>query len=98
MPRRSKKTTKSITSKQEKSIPSTQVKELDLTKYEIARLVGLRAIQIAQGSPILVDLSEEDLKKLNYDPIKIAELELKEGKLPLKVVRKIPIRPKINFV
>jgi len=88
---------KKKTTPKEKETKETKQEEY-LSRFEIARLIGLRAIQIAQGSPILVKLSEEDLKRLNYDPIKIAELEFKEGKLPLKIVRKIPVKPKIKFV
>ena len=78
--------------------PTKNENTAELTRFEKARLIGLRALQIAQGSPILVKLTEEELRKLNYDPIKIAELEFKQGKLPLKVKRKIPIKPRINFV
>jgi len=59
-----------------------------LTRYEIARIVGARALQIAMGAPILIDISEEKLKEIRYDPIDIAIMELKEGKIPLVVLRK----------
>ena len=51
------------------------------TKYEIARIIGARALQIAMDAPILVKFSEEDLKKMSYDALKIAEIELKEEAL-----------------
>ncbi|MAG38446.1 DNA-directed RNA polymerase subunit K [Candidatus Pacearchaeota archaeon] len=64
------------------------------TKYEIARIVGSRALQIAMDAPILLKLSEEKLKDLNHDAIKIAELELEEDALPIAVHRPTPKRGK----
>ena len=53
-----------------------------LTRYEKARIVGARALQISYGAPILVD------KPINMiDPIKIAMLELKLRILPLTIRR-----------
>ncbi|MFW6046217.1 MAG: DNA-directed RNA polymerase subunit omega [Candidatus Woesearchaeota archaeon] len=49
------------------------------TKYEKTRMIASRALQIAMGAPILINLSEEELKKLRYNPISIAELEVKKG-------------------
>ncbi len=56
-----------------------------LTRYEKARIVGARALQISFGAPILV----EKPKNL-IDPIKIAQLELKQGILPLTIRRENP--------
>ena len=54
----------------------------NLTKYEIARLIGTRAQMIANGSPKTIS---------NYPkgatPREIAELELREGKCPLTIRR-----------
>ena len=55
------------------------------TKYERARLIGARALQLSQGAPIMIEISEEELKKINYDPIMIAKMELEQGKMPLDV-------------
>ena len=41
----------------------------NLTKYEKARLIGARALQISMGAPLLLDLNETDLEKINYSPI-----------------------------
>lgn len=57
------------------------------TKYELARLIGARALQLSMGAPIKVKLSDDELRKLNYNPIKIAQLEFEKGVLPIKVVR-----------
>ncbi|MBI4145798.1 DNA-directed RNA polymerase subunit K [Candidatus Woesearchaeota archaeon] len=57
------------------------------TKYEIARLIGSRALQISMGAPFLVKLSEKELEQLGYNPIEIAKKELSEGVLPITVRR-----------
>lgn len=57
------------------------------TKYERARLIGARALQISQGAPLLVTLSEDDLKGLKYNPIEIAKREFEAGVMPLTVRR-----------
>ena len=46
------------------------------TKYEKARILGARALQIAMNAPLLIKISKEDLEKIKYDAIKIAEIEL----------------------
>ena len=58
------------------------------TKYEKARIIGARALQISQGAPILVKLSEEDFMTLKFNPIEIAKRELEAGVMPITVDRK----------
>lgn len=60
------------------------------TKFEVARMIGSRALQISQGAPFLVKLSEKELEDMRYDPIKIAQKELDEGVLPITVRRPLP--------
>jgi DNA-directed RNA polymerase subunit K len=60
------------------------------TKYEVARIIGARALQIAMDAPILLKLSEEDLKSLDYDALRIAERELEDNVLPIAVHRPSP--------
>ena len=62
------------------------------TRYEKARILGARALQISANAPILIKLSEEQLEKINYDPIQIAELEFEENILPITVKRPLPKR------
>ena len=57
-----------------------------ITKYDYARLIGSRALQIAQGAPLKIDLSDEKLKELGYDPIKIAVLEYEANVIPLEIL------------
>lgn len=61
-----------------------------LTKYEKARMIGSRALQIAMGAPFLVKLSEKDLEDISYNPVEIAKLELEKGVLPITVKRPVP--------
>lgn len=63
---------------------------MKLTKYEKARLVGARALQISMGAPLLFELKEEDLEKINYNPIEIAKMELEKGILPITIKRPMP--------
>lgn len=62
----------------------------EFTKYERARILGARALQIAMNAPVLVKISKEDLEKIRYDPLKIAEAELDSGILPISVQRPMP--------
>ncbi len=62
------------------------------TKYEIARILGARALQLAMNAPMLLKLDKEQLEQLSYDPLKIAELELYSGILPITVRRPLPER------
>ncbi|MBD3249739.1 DNA-directed RNA polymerase subunit K [Candidatus Woesearchaeota archaeon] len=65
-------------------------KKPSFSKYEKARMLGSRALQIAMGAPFLVDLKEEDLKRVKYSPIEIAKLEFRKGVIPLTVRRPMP--------
>lgn len=62
----------------------------EFTKYETARILGARALQIAMDAPLLVKLSKEDLEMIKYDPLKIAEIELNSDVLPITVKRPFP--------
>jgi DNA-directed RNA polymerase subunit K len=61
-----------------------------LTKYEKARIIGSRALQLAMGAPFLVDLQKEDLEKIRYNPVEIAKLELEKGIIPIAIRRTLP--------
>ena len=61
----------------------------DYTKYEKARMIGSRALQLSMGAPFLIKLSEKDLAKIRFNPIEIALLEFDEGVLPITVRRPI---------
>ncbi|KAG4304612.1 hypothetical protein PORY_002005 [Pneumocystis oryctolagi] len=55
-----------------------------MTKYEKARILGTRSLQISMNAPVLVDLEGET------DPLQIAMKELSQKKIPLLVRRYLP--------
>ncbi len=61
--------------------------KIQYTKYEKARMVGSRALQLSMGAPFLLKINDEDLKGMRYDPIRIALREFEEGILPITVKR-----------
>ncbi len=69
-----------------------QAIEIKHTKYEIARILGARALQLSMNAPVLLKMSKEEMEAVNYDPLKIAEMELYEGVLPITVKRPLPQR------
>ena len=62
----------------------------NFTKYERARILGARALQIAMNAPLLIKISEEDLEKIKFDALKIAEIELDSGVLPISIKKPFP--------
>ena len=62
----------------------------DLTRYERARIIGARALQIGMGAPFLIKLSEKQLEDIAYNPISIAKMELEAGVMPLSIRREVP--------
>jgi DNA-directed RNA polymerase subunit K/omega len=62
------------------------------TKYETARILGARAWQISMNAPLLIKIEKEDLEKVNYDALKIAEIELNSDILPISVKRPFPLK------
>lgn len=59
----------------------------ELTKYERARLIGSRALQISQGAPILLKLTKKQLEEMKYNPIEIAKAEFKADVIPIAIKR-----------
>ncbi len=51
---------------------------MDYTRYERARILGARTLQIAMGAPTFVDPGSDE-------SIDIARRELEENKLPITV-------------
>ncbi|MEM4250808.1 MAG: DNA-directed RNA polymerase subunit K [Candidatus Bathyarchaeia archaeon] len=56
-----------------------------LTRFEKARIVGARALQISMGAPVLLDIDTAA-----RSPIAIALLELEAGVLPISIRRSLP--------
>ncbi|HDM24115.1 hypothetical protein DRO02_00760 [archaeon] len=60
-------------------------KTYPLTIYEITRIIATRARQIAEGAKPFIEVPEGVT-----DPVEIAKLEFKAGKLPLIIRREYP--------
>ena len=54
-----------------------------LTRFEVARLLGSRALQISLGAPVLTKTEE-------IDPKKVAKVEFKQKIIPITIKRKLP--------
>jgi len=57
-----------------------------LTKYERARIIGARALQLTMGAPPLIPPE----MITSSDPLEIAEKELKMKILPITIRRRLP--------
>lgn len=66
--------------------------ENQFTKYELARILGARALQVAMDAPLLLKIDEKKLEEINYNPIEIAKMELETGVLPITVNKPLPKR------
>ena len=67
-----------------------KTEKFEHTKFERARIIGSRALQISQGAPFLVKLAPKQLEKIKYNPIEIAKLEWDAGVIPITVKRELP--------
>ena len=57
--------------------------KMEYSRFEIARLIGARALQIKMGAPVLIEIP-----KGMKTPLDIAKLELKKNVLPITVKTK----------
>jgi DNA-directed RNA polymerase I, II, and III subunit RPABC2 len=64
----------------------TRITTRYMTKYERARILGTRALQISMNAPVMVDVKGET------DPLMIALEELRQKKIPLIVRRLYCVR------
>ena len=64
--------------------------EKEFSKYEIARILGARALQIAMNAPLLIKISKEDLEEIKFDALKIAEVEFNSNILPISIKKPLP--------
>eukprot|EP00959_Pyramimonas_sp_CCMP1952_P156262 3268138-Pyramimonas_sp.AAC.2 len=62
----------------------TRITTRYMTKYERARVLGTRALQISMNAPVMVQLDGET------DPLEIATKELREKKVPFTIRRYLP--------
>jgi len=68
----------------------------EFSKYERARILGARGLQISMDAPLLKKFSDDELNNLNFDPLKLAEKELDSGVLPISVKRPLPKRKEVD--
>ena len=54
----------------------------EYTRYEKARIISARALQIAQGAPILIKIPKDMM-----DPKEIAKIEWSSGVIPISIKR-----------
>ncbi len=66
------------------------MKPEEFTKYERARIIGARALQLSDGAPILIKLEEKDFERINYSPVEIAKMEFEKGVIPITIRRPLP--------
>jgi len=55
---------------------------MEYTKYEQARIIGSRALQISQGAPFMI--------KIGYNPVEIAKMEFEQDLIPITVKKQEP--------
>jgi DNA-directed RNA polymerase subunit K/omega len=65
---------------------------IKITKYEKARILGVRATQIANGSKPLINIEGM------YDCFKIALKEFEQGKTPIDIIRTLPNGQKFQVI
>jgi DNA-directed RNA polymerase subunit K len=53
----------------------------EYTKFEKARIIGARALQLAYGAPPLIKVKDI------FDPLKLAEIEFEKDLIPITVMR-----------
>jgi DNA-directed RNA polymerase subunit K/omega len=56
-----------------------------ITRFEKARIVGARALQLAMGAPLLIEIADK-----SKSPIELAIKELEMGILPITIRRRLP--------
>ncbi|MGA3296252.1 MAG: DNA-directed RNA polymerase subunit K [Candidatus Bathyarchaeia archaeon] len=86
MPKKKEKASKRV------SVRTLFIGPKKLTRFERARVVGARALQISMGAPVLLDMDES-----TRSPIEIAEIELREGVLPISIRRALPDGTSMNI-
>lgn len=59
-----------------------KVSIMEYTKFEKARIIGARALQLAYGAPPLIKVPEHTI-----DPIDVAELEFEKDIIPITIIK-----------
>jgi DNA-directed RNA polymerase subunit K/omega len=61
-----------------------------MTRYEYAKVIGVRTEMLARGAPPMVALTDDMKRRGIYDIQKIAEAECRLGVIPFNIVRHRP--------
>ncbi|MBI4406431.1 DNA-directed RNA polymerase subunit K [Candidatus Micrarchaeota archaeon] len=66
-------------------------KNVVYTKYEEARIIGSRALQLAMGAPPLVDAEDvkKETNKTYISAVDLAKAEYSKKSIPMQVIGKI---------
>jgi len=59
-------------------------KKYNLNKFELARILGARALQIRMGAPVLIDVPMDKFLR----PFDIAKMEFENEVIPITVIRR----------
>jgi DNA-directed RNA polymerase subunit K len=62
------------------NLPLTSLILMTLTKFEKARIIGARALQISMGAPVIIDVPNTMV-----DPVDIAILEFENNVIPITI-------------
>ena len=65
---------------------------MKFTKYEKARIIGARTLQITMGAPLILKMDKSDLEKIMYNPIEIAKMEFDKNIIPITIKRPMTVR------
>jgi len=78
---------KSVRKSKQPSLPEFEIKigPPKLTRFEKARIVGARSLQIAMGAPAFIPM-----EGAYRGPIETAMLEMEEDALPISIRRSLP--------
>lgn len=79
--------------------PGNNISMPIVTKYELAKILGLRMEQLYRNAPTLIDIKGLDLTNLvNHEKfLKIASEEIRQRVIPFMVVRNLPNGKKEYF-
>ena len=55
---------------------------MSFTKFEKARIIGARALQISMGAPVIIDVPQNIM-----DPVDIAMMEFENNVIPITIKR-----------
>lgn len=62
----------------------------EFTVFEKARIIGSRALQLAQGAKTFLKMTKKEQESLGFNPIDIAKKEFEKGVIPISVIRSFP--------